>query len=223
MKLEKLVGGCFAKKFSYHTGHILTLKVFLVFFCESKVFWCFERFFRLVYQASIERMIEQHLGIDYNVNSLNFGQRKSSLYIEYNLAEKMDLTAIKSNSIVGSFIDNSVFDNGKSIQHMTKDILSKETLHHNQLDLTNKCDLELDQTVQSWPIQFDQVCCIILFTVIDCNNVLFENFQEYPKGDVAIYNYENAPNYYFINAFKILTIIMIIHLKFIKLVILDWN
>ena len=63
---------------------------------------------------------------------------------------------------------------------------------------------------------------IILFAVIDCNNFFFEFFQEYQNGDVVMYNYDNAPNYYFIKLFKILTIILIIHLKLTKLMIFDF-
>ena len=43
---------------------------------------------------------------------------------------------------------------------------------------------------------------IILFAVIDCNNCFFEFFQEYQNGDVVMYNYDNAPNYYFIKTIQ---------------------
>ena len=129
-------------------------------------------------------MNKQHLRIDYNVNSPSFGQRKGpSLDIEYNLEEKMDPNNWQQYPIsiswpyiskIGSFIGNYVFDiiylnhnNGKSVQHIAKDILVKETSYHDTLvnhlqqnmDVTNKYDLELHQTMESWQIQFEHVCC----------------------------------------------------------------
>ena len=170
MKLETFVGVCFAKKVSYHTVHILTLKVFLVFFCESEVFYCFEKFFRLFSQTSTERMSEQYLRIDYNANSLSFGQTKGSLLdIEYNLEEKMDLTAMKS-IFLQLVISLAIVCLTMEIQFsIWQNIYLKETSYHdtlvNQLrqnmDVTDKYDLELDQATQSWPIQFEHVCCMV--------------------------------------------------------------
>ena len=121
-----------------------------------------------------------------DLNSPSFGQRKGpSLEIEYNLEEKMDPNRWQEYPIsiswpyiakVGSFVSNYVFDiiylnhnHGKSIQHMAKDILSKDASYHDKLvehlqqnmDTTNKLDSELYETMHSWQIQFEHVCCIL--------------------------------------------------------------
>ena len=126
--------------------HILTLKVFLVFFFESKVFWCFKKFFRLIFQPTTERMSEQYLRIDYNANSPSFGQRKRPSLVLNTISKKKWILTSGENipfQFHGYTFAKFVFslaimcliiylnhDNGKSIQYMAKDILLKQILYH---------------------------------------------------------------------------------------------